>query len=565
MKQKLKDFINTIIDFIVKIIKDARTLEIIEFIKKLKSSKTYYTMLFVFVLPTLFTQAFAWKDHEAILAYIDTYSQKYPCDFCWDFVRIFFEEEGSIVLVGLATFVLILLSIVKINEDNTKKEVSDINVGGNNIGTMINGAYNHVTQTIVYNINYGDRITLLTLIIFLPLSTFLFFQNNYVGITEKTRIEKLQPIKNKIKELELKCQKNYTQECDLQLLTAKNEIDELDENLNQLDEMIKVYPLEAKQTIYNLLNQKYGIQKVLIYLDNIKFKKHESYIDKQNIEIAQRAKIKAYLYRIEKQYDEAKNEYTKMIKYDSRYEALFEYAKYLQNQNYTKEAINLYERILLDNKLTPKQQAKNTNNIAMEYKKLQRYPEAEKFYKESLDIKQRLAKEEQYKPFLLSTLNNLGTLYQEQNKTDKAQKNFKEVDERYKKLSNKTQESKEALGDAFFNLATINSNKDVAINDYKKSLDIYEKLLLQENKINVNDSKSITRLSSEVTKQEYKNKINIIKSQINLLENKRKYEQLFLENNLKNIKELIATYQKLGMKREDIEKRLMHLQIQKSR
>jgi len=90
---------------------------IINLIKKLKSSKSYWSVSYLILLFTI-REAIAWKFGSAIQAFCETQATESAYPLFWDIVGFVFDVGGSIELVILGVFIFLVLSIVKVSEAN---------------------------------------------------------------------------------------------------------------------------------------------------------------------------------------------------------------------------------------------------------------------------------------------------------------------------------------------------------------------------------------------------------------------------------------------------------------
>lgn len=88
---------------------------IINLIKKLKSSKSYWSVSYLILLFTL-REAIAWKFGSAIQEFCETQATDSAYPLFWDITGFVFDVGGSIELVILGVFIFLVLSIVKVSE-----------------------------------------------------------------------------------------------------------------------------------------------------------------------------------------------------------------------------------------------------------------------------------------------------------------------------------------------------------------------------------------------------------------------------------------------------------------
>ncbi len=145
-------------------------------------------------------------------------------------------------------------------------------------------------------------------------------------------------------------------------------------------------------------------------------------------EFAQKYKLQAQLLITKNRYDEAKEAYEQMTQYDRSFDALFQFALFLQKQNYFQKAIKGYEN-LLDLKLSQEDRARTLNNLANLYKAQNQHKQALKAYQEALTLYRDLAQANPsvYNPDVAMTLNNLANLYSDQNQNKEALQAYQEA------------------------------------------------------------------------------------------------------------------------------------------
>jgi len=100
---------------------------IINLLKKLKSSKSYWSVSYLVLLFT-FREAIAWKFGSAIETFFNNQAETSDYAFIWELLGFIFSTGGSIELVILGVVLFSILSSVKIfeskNESDTKTTIS---------------------------------------------------------------------------------------------------------------------------------------------------------------------------------------------------------------------------------------------------------------------------------------------------------------------------------------------------------------------------------------------------------------------------------------------------------
>ncbi|MCP4347039.1 MAG: tetratricopeptide repeat protein, partial [Desulfobacterales bacterium] len=195
--------------------------------------------------------------------------------------------------------------------------------------------------------------------------------------------------------------------------------------------------------------------------------------------------LKARLCITDFRFDEAEKNFQKAVQAGpDDYDNIFEFALYLQKQNQYVRALPLYENALsiAEKKQDKDGEATTLNNLGVLYRNSNDYPAAAKAYKRSLEIREKLAKDnpDTYLPDVANTLNNMGIFYWSSNDYPAAAKAYKNSMEIKEKLA-------EDNPDTYLpNVAMTLNNLGVLYNDsndypaatkaYKRSLEIREKL-----------------------------------------------------------------------------------------
>ena len=190
---------------------------------------------------------------------------------------------------------------------------------------------------------------------------------------------------------------------------------------------------------------------------------------------------KAQLAIANNKYAEAERLYTEGVRLDEyNIENLVILALFLQNQNETHKAISYYEKALALSK-SDELIAIFCNNLGNAYKSLNRMPEAEEYYLQSLDIYDQLSKNnpQQFEPDLTRTAMNLGTYYYTVNKMLEAEKYYLQALNIYERLSKSNpQQFEPNLSLTLYNLGLFyrdQKNYSKAENCMVRALVIYEK------------------------------------------------------------------------------------------
>ena len=180
------------------------------------------------------------------------------------------------------------------------------------------------------------------------------------------------------------------------------------------------------------------------------------------------------------------------------FENVFVCANFLHDQNSFKEAEEYYIKIL---KKIEQESNSNINiridilynNLAVLYRKIQRFDESEKMHKAAIEIQERLAKDNPkvYEPDLAMSYNNLAILYAKIQRFDESEKMLKaaiEIHERFVKENPKANEHSLAM--SYNNLANLYNEiqrLEESEKMYKVAIEIKERLAKENPKANEPD------------------------------------------------------------------------------
>ena len=173
--------------------------------------------------------------------------------------------------------------------------------------------------------------------------------------------------------------------------------------------------------------------------------------------------------------------------HDLKKSVLYAYADFLCKQNRFAEAITVAEKLrwyYADPSIEVKEydKAKLYNLRGILFSKTQQYEEAEKAYKQALEICRRLAARnpEAYEPALARCYNNLGVLYKDTQRYKDAEKAYEQALEIRRRLVAQNPEAYEpGLSDSYNNLGNLYSDTqryEEAEKAYKQALEIRRRL-----------------------------------------------------------------------------------------
>ena len=180
------------------------------------------------------------------------------------------------------------------------------------------------------------------------------------------------------------------------------------------------------------------------------------------------------------------------------FQNVFDCANFLHKQNRFREAEEYYIKIL---KKIEKESNSNINiqidilynNLAVLYRKIQRFDESEKMHKAAIEIQERLVKDNPkvYEPDLAMSYNNLAILYAKIQRFDESEKMLKaaiEIHERFVKENPKANEHSLAM--SYNNLANLYNEiqrLEESEKMYKVAIEIKERLAKENPKANEPD------------------------------------------------------------------------------
>jgi len=264
--------------------------------------------------------------------------------------------------------------------------------------------------------------------------------NITIGLTDKSLALIIKPYQDNIAQLKEQLKQSTSDEEKLKLSELLNGANEekakKDKEIAKLKELIDnaQYKIvkEAKVVFENE-----GIEKALEFLQNSKTKEQEQLLNANMKEWAEKYRLEAQLLVLQNQYQKAKEAYKKALNYDRNVETLFDYARFLQTQNYFDEAIQTYNELLPEQRALAKSNpkvyndkvARTLNNLAILYRANNQMQKAEEAYGEALTLYRALAKSNPkvYNDKVARTLNNLATLYQVNNQMQKAEEAYGEA------------------------------------------------------------------------------------------------------------------------------------------
>ena len=251
------------------------------------------------------------------------------------------------------------------------------------------------------------------------------------GLSKERFAKLLQPYKENIKDLELRLSKSITIEekykLSDQLEKSKKMLQVKEQQVIELNKFIENSNLKVIRNAINIYDNR-GLEATLKYLRSKQVKEFEKSVQKNMKELAAKYRLEAKLFLITDRYDEAKGAYENMVVYDRSFESLFEYANFLEKQNYFQLAQKEYETLLFT-VLKPRYRATLLNNLGNLYQVQNQHHKALLSYQEALIIYKDLAKSDFdfYQFDIANTLHNLGVYYVSQKEIQKAQEVYQEA------------------------------------------------------------------------------------------------------------------------------------------
>ncbi len=198
-------------------------------------------------------------------------------------------------------------------------------------------------------------------------------------------------------------------------------------------------------------------------------------------EFALKARLKATDYGDSLRYDSAVIYFEQSRRYAETVENLWDFAYLLGEDNQTLRAIDYYEKALSMAR-SESEAAALAMNLGNSYRTVQKLSESEKMLLKSLEIRERLAKNNsvQFEPDLASTMSSLGAFYSDIKKMSESGKMYLRSLEIYERLTKGNPAQFEPdlamimrnLGDFYSDIQNIAESEKM----YLRSLEIYERL-----------------------------------------------------------------------------------------
>ena len=383
--------------------------------KKFKSSKTYWGVMYVFIIPFLIEQSIAWKYGEALANYGREQLKDTSYTIFWDFFIFIFDIGGSVELIIFFMFLFLVLSFVKV----TESEKVSISINESFFSLILLGG-------LIFNSYYEIDINKKML-------------ESTLGLNKKHDIthEKLDEIDKKISELNIENEKEFLKtyfgedwkkaflneqtyhNLKKLLIENKNDTQKLLTEKKELEEKIKANRLT--DSIQKLIDKafkelRYGDVRTLL----------DSFIEKnKDIEsdLIKAYYQKALSYMQEINYHKAKEEFEEHIPpgiknanilsdYGRIYYILGEYDK----------AIGYYEKALKIRKVSLGENHPSTatsyNNIGSAWHRKGEYDKAIGYYEKDLKITKASLGENH--PSTATSYNNIGSAWHRKGEYDKA-------------------------------------------------------------------------------------------------------------------------------------------------
>jgi len=274
------------------------------------------------------------------------------------------------------------------------------------------------------NINIGDGNSNITV-------------NQNIGLTDKTLVLIIKPYQDKIDELEVKLKTSSKPEEQLELSVllekVRKEKAQKDVEIAKLKELLDNAKFKIVKEAKEILNT-LGVEKTLEFLQNSEAKEQEKLLQANMKEYAEKYRLEAQLLIVQNRYSEAKEAYKRVLTYERTVETLFDYALFLDEQNYFDEAIKMYEQLLLEQRALAKinssvynpKVADTLNNLGNLYQTKNQFQKVDDAYGEALELYRALVKTNSvdYYTDIARTLTSLGNLYNDTNQFQKAEDTY---------------------------------------------------------------------------------------------------------------------------------------------
>jgi tetratricopeptide (TPR) repeat protein len=268
------------------------------------------------------------------------------------------------------------------------------------------------------------------------------------GLSQRAVDDFIKPYKDRIKSLKRQLERTVSIEVKYQLSEQLNraikELNKKSQQIKDLNKFIANSKLKVVRTAAKIYEEK-GLDATLKYFKSNAFKAFEKQTQENMKELSGGYRFQAKLLALDNKYDEAKKAYKKALKYDRNVDTLFDYAYFLQTQNYFEAAIQVYNELLLEQRVLAKSNPKvynpdvagTLNNLAVLYSDTNQMQKAEQAYSEALRLRRALAKSNPkvYNPDVAMTLNNLAVLYRVTNQMQKAEQACSEALRLYRALA----------------------------------------------------------------------------------------------------------------------------------
>ncbi|CAA6822629.1 MAG: Unknown protein [uncultured Sulfurovum sp.] len=390
----------------------------INLIKKLKSSKSYWSVSYLVLLFTL-REAIAWKFGSAIRTFCEEQATESSMPFVWDILGFVFDVGGSIELVGLGLFIFIVLSVVKVSDSETNAQATPFKeklLGfvialALMLGFFSLNYYQHqsttseITKNIDAKFNQNDKqLEEIKALIKLQGGDETAFLEKYFGSDYKQVLKNPQTYQN-LKE---------------KLQQHQGSIQTLIEEKEKLQKKIESRRLHSNgvQKMIDKAFKELRFEDVLDLLNH--FIKNNEELEKDLLN-AHYQKALAYMEQLK--YHKAKEEYETYIPLgikdtDILHDYGFMYYQLGEYDNYLTINMKRLELLLKSSDENNPQIAKAYNEIALAWENKGEYDKAIEFHNKSLKIK--LATLGENHPSTATSYNNIGGAWYSKGEYDKA-------------------------------------------------------------------------------------------------------------------------------------------------
>jgi|GEM_PF-1590943 len=399
----------------MKLLDDLKTLlenpffdTLANFIKKFKSSKSFYSIFYFLVLFTT-QQAIAWKYGTAISKWFESLGEEWYYQ-----LGAFIFEHGSIELVVLGIMMLVILALVEILKGNENSyQGKSVSSKGNNYG-IINTGDNTIIKQIIYQALGED--TQQEIVESIASQIITHFDSIYYKLDNLSDNKELVDyLMNEIK----KAQQKH--------ISIQQQLEKVEKKRQQALEDLNELQIKNNQNNYSLVLNK--AQKALENYDEVSYRQYlNEYQSNKDIQetienYANTFYLKAQSYLRSYEYRKAKNEIEKAIKFDENNPKYINLIAIIYSELGEAKKALPYNKKLLKLTISTKgathtDTAIAYNNLGQNYSQVGDYDNAIECFEKDIDINKMYFDKNHFK--IAMAYNNLGITYQHQGNCLKA-------------------------------------------------------------------------------------------------------------------------------------------------